>query len=194
MLLHTRLWLPACWLLALAAGFGYFLRYESTAGRAAKATAWPAQRVLGLDESGPTLVLFAHPECPCTRASLRTLSETMGRSDGRARLYVVVVGSPGLDEELSHSEIATLAREVPGASVVFDHHGETAKRFGAATSGQLFAFSPEGQTLYRGGVTLTRGHEGPSPGSDAVAAILEGRTPQIASAPVYGCAFREASR
>ena len=50
------------------------VRYKGQAGVANGAPArWPAPSRIELIPGQPTLALFAHPKCPCTRASLAEL-------------------------------------------------------------------------------------------------------------------------
>src|SRR5713101_1730239 len=52
--------------------------YAGTPGRAGSPHAnWPATCRLSLDCNRPTLLMFAHPRCPCTRASLGELELLM---------------------------------------------------------------------------------------------------------------------
>ncbi len=189
------------WLGLVGAGFFGVWRYESVPGAAAPKAAAPeavasaarpttgrrpSDGVFRLDPVRPTIVVFAHPDCPCTRATLDGLTQAMERKPGRARVVVAIVGEtrgPGV----SANERA--ARRIPGAVVTSDPQGAEARRRGAATSGQTFVFAPDGTSLFQGGLTAVRGHYGPSAGLDAVAAILRGVRPPSPSAPVFGCSL-----
>ena len=177
------------WAGLVATGFGLAWRYEATPGRAAAARDWPAGSRIARDAARPTVVQFVHPECPCSRAGLEEIADLVRRRPGRLRLVVALVGAIGLPGPLAASANARLAASIPGAEVVFDADGREARRFGAATSGQTFVFSPGGEALFRGGVTIARGHYGRSRGLDALAALADGRRAPAASAPVYGCAL-----
>jgi len=68
------LWMIAVtWLMLISAGLFAMADYGSEQGQSGAAPAhWPdgLQDMIQPDPSRPTLVLFAHPLCPCTRASL----------------------------------------------------------------------------------------------------------------------------
>ncbi len=66
------------WIAILATGFVVLAREEFTPVTAAAASsAFPAHSALALAPDVPTLILFAHPHCPCTRASVHELAELM---------------------------------------------------------------------------------------------------------------------
>jgi hypothetical protein len=48
-------------------------------------------------------------------------------------------------------------------------------------------FGRDGRGLYVGGVTPARGMEGANAGRDAIQAILEGRSLEPVTIPVFGC-------
>ena len=78
------------WLGGVLAGSAYLAHYSSTPSDPGKAPSrWPADASLALDGERPTLVLFAHPRCPCTRATLAELSKLLARCPHRARVQVV---------------------------------------------------------------------------------------------------------
>ena len=177
------------WVSLVAVGFGYVWKYEATQGVSAAHQDWPTHSGLTLDRTQTTLVLFAHPECPCTLVSVRQLADLLNGKPSRPQVYVVIVQPPGLTQEIRNSVIAKAARGISGAVVVGDPGGKEAKQFGAATSGQLFAFGPDGKERFRGGITSARGHYGPSDGLDALTAVLNGTSPNLTSTPVYGCSL-----
>src|SRR4051794_40937381 len=85
-------------LAALAAGLGGMWRYDSTPGRAADpADAWPADSTLPPPDGHPSLLLFAHPHCPCTRASLEELAGVLA-SAPNVRAHVVFGVPTGHDD------------------------------------------------------------------------------------------------
>src|SRR5712671_5581051 len=63
------------WAFLVACGFVGLARYKSTPGEMAEAPArWPQGTRLQRVAGRPTLVMFAHPKCACTRASLAELN------------------------------------------------------------------------------------------------------------------------
>jgi hypothetical protein len=62
------------WTVMLAPGWCALLRHQVTPGvNKGVPEHWPKDTALPLDSERPTLVLFAHRHCPCTRTTLREL-------------------------------------------------------------------------------------------------------------------------
>src|SRR5947209_1763397 len=65
----------ALWIAVVGMGARTLLRYANTpAPVTSPPTAWPAASKLTQAVGHPTLLVFAHPECPCTRATLGELA------------------------------------------------------------------------------------------------------------------------
>src|SRR2546422_955144 len=63
------------WLAAVSAGSLAMLRYANTPGHTAQAPLqWSAGSLIARDSQRATLVMFVHPRCPCSRASVGELS------------------------------------------------------------------------------------------------------------------------
>jgi hypothetical protein len=182
------------WLAASIAALGGMAHYASRPGVAANApVTWPEASRLPRDPRQATLVMVAHSKCACTRASLHELDRVMTRARNRATAFVIFVGPR--EEPRSHGllDIRDTARSIPGVNVIEDE--SEARRFGAATSGQVLLYDEAGGLVFRGGITPSRGHEGASVGSEALRTFLASRPPTrvAASAPpasdVFGCAL-----
>ncbi|HUR60725.1 MAG TPA: hypothetical protein VM029_23595, partial [Opitutaceae bacterium] len=79
----------AAWLIAIGLGFSTLVKYELTAGPAkAHPSQWPAATGLALDARQPSLVLFAHPRCPCSRATVAELETIATECRGRVAATV----------------------------------------------------------------------------------------------------------
>jgi hypothetical protein len=74
-------------------------------------------------------------------------------------------------------------------TVIFDQDAVEAKRFGAATSGQVMLYTASGDLAFRGGITGLRGHPGDNVGRQRLWAALEGRPPDRCDSLVFGCAL-----
>lgn len=161
------------WVLLLALGMGALAFHGHQPGEAADAPpVWPADSRLQLARRQPTLLLFVHPECPCTRASLAELARLLVRCP---ELRATVVLRPGPAVSLPSGVTA----------VQDDGLAETA-RFGAFTSGQVLLYGTDGRLRFAGGITVSRGHEGDNDGADAVARAVTGGS-GLSGGPVFGC-------
>jgi hypothetical protein len=195
---RTRaLWLLAgfAWAAALIGGFTILWRYAARPGdRAAAPARWPAASTLTRDPTRATLLMFVHPRCACSRASLVELGHLVARVRGRLAPIVAFVRPPGADDaDFARGELRTLAAALPEARLVDDAGGVEARRFGAATSGATLVYAPDGALAFSGGLTSVRGHEGNSFGQERIVALLAGRQPDRADSPVFGCALDESS-
>jgi hypothetical protein len=176
------------WVAAVGFGMRTLLRYESTPGALADAgQRWPVGSTLRRTPGQPTLVVLAHPQCVCTRASLSELNVVMQRFHGRLTAYVLYVQPHGMPESWAQSDSWRSARDIPGVVVMVDRDGAEAKRFRGYTSGQTLVYDSDGRLLYNGGLTAARGHEGDNAGRRAIIALLNGsaRGPLVHN--VFGC-------
>jgi len=193
-----RFSVPVAWTTAIIAGFWSLERYKSNGGRA-EAISIDGLRSVGRAEeqsAGPMrLVMYVHPHCPCTRASLTELAKLVEAGGGRLTTEVVVVAEPGMDAGWKQGAIVRAAEALKGVRVRTDETGEEAARVGAYTSGHTVLFAADGTPLFCGGVTRSRGHEGESSGTRAIRGLLaDSMLAAIAkneclSAPVFGCAL-----
>jgi hypothetical protein len=161
---------------AAAVAFGMrILHYENTPGRVgALSQAWPAAQIERAT-GRPTLVMLAHPHCPCTGASVGELAQIMARLQGRVAAYVLFVKPKGVGRDWDDTSLRRSAEAIRGVKVVFDPDGVEARRFGAETSGHTLLFGAHGRLLFRGGITASRGHAGDNAGKSAIVALLNTR-------------------
>lgn len=183
------------WFAMLGVGLFLLSRYKYTPGRAADAPLrWPTASVLERDPARPTLVLFAHPYCPCTKASLEEYDAIVRGAGDAVRAYVVVAD---LEEAGDAREMLARVAKMDGVRMHLDSAGAEAARFHARTSGQTVLYDPRGELVFEGGVTSARGHIGDSIGKRRVTELLR---PGVRSAlgahgaepfetSVYGCAL-----
>jgi hypothetical protein len=186
--------LIAGWLTVVAAGLGTLTYHSFVAGEQAVVPAlWPRDSALGLAAQGPTLVVVAHPQCGCTRASIAELDRLMTRIGGQLTAYVLFSVPAGMDDEGRETELFRQASAIDGVTVIADRDGVEAARFGAATSGQVYLFDAAGELRFEGGITPSRAHEGDSVGRQQIIALVEGDTTQRKASAVYGCGLWDAA-
>src|SRR5438552_3978604 len=76
-LLATAL-LGSAWIISVALGLGSLFNYGTTPGQIGVVpAAWPSVSKIGRSNDRPTVVMLAHPRCPCTRASISELAQIM---------------------------------------------------------------------------------------------------------------------
>ena len=163
------------------------LRYDTTPGLAATPeSSWPDDLLIQRARDRATLVMVAQPACSCTRASIGELESLISQYPDRAKVFIVFEKND-LRVEPQSSSLWQAALHVPGAVVQVDPAGVICNRLHAATSGQVYVFDRDGKLSFSGGITSSRGHEGGSDGSRAIAALLSGGTVETKTAPVFGC-------
>jgi len=184
-------WLVAAlvvWVAGSGAAMAALEHYSMTPGPSGVAPAvWPSDTALQRTKGHATALLFAHPRCPCTRASLLELSLALEKSDGMTDVSIVLVSSDTTGSDWADTNLR-------GATRVLDVGGEEARRFGALTSGEVVFYDEDGKLLFSGGITPSRGHEGESSGRSALEALLGGLRAPGPLAPVFGCSLHEGVR
>jgi hypothetical protein len=134
------------------------------------------------------LLVFAHPRCPCTRATIGELERIASRCGDRASITVLCF-DPGLGESWTHGEVWSAAAAIPGVRVAPDLHGHAAQRFGVHTSGHALLYAHDGRLVFEGGITALRGHAGDNLGEDSIVSWIETGEVHCASTPAHGCRF-----
>jgi hypothetical protein len=179
--MRATLWLLllAVWVTALATGMGALWAYKLTPGATGAPPAeWPSESRLRRVAGRPTLILVAHPECPCTRASLSELARLLARFPDRLTAYVLSKGP-------------LTGPPIVGVLMLPDEDGVEAARLRVRTSGQTLLYDGRGRLVFSGGLTTARGHEGDSPGSAAIAAFLKRGEAGRPTSPVFGCSLED---
>lgn len=186
------------WLLAVAGGLGYLMDYAGRPGeRGEPSETWPAESRVRHSRIKPTLVLFAHPKCPCTRATIHELSRLLSRCHEQVDCQILFYQSENEGPEWAKTYCWRSAELIPGVKLIHDHEARLATRFGVRTSGHILLYDQSGRLMFEGGITPARGHEGANLGRDKLLALIDsceqmqdaksdGRV-QTATNHVFGC-------
>lgn len=180
--------LTAIWFGLVVAGFVQMARYQSTPGQGAQA----ARRMPTVAQMTPiagagTIVMFVHPRCSCSQASVSELERLVGQIPERTATYVVCVVPPNVEAGWLDTPLVSRLKSLAGIVVLDDINGELLSAFDAKTSGETFVYDKNTNRIFHGGITRSRGHEGTSAGRVAVAALLGGRTQNSCTTPIFGC-------
>ncbi|RYZ41042.1 MAG: RedB protein [Myxococcaceae bacterium] len=188
-------WLVALWLLASALGSGLLWSHASTAGPSATPPSRLPEALAPVRRPGTwSLLVFLHPQCPCSRATLAELAKLTAHAGRRLATRVFIWAPRQAPPDFVRSELWTRAQALSGVEVVADVDGQAARAMGARTSGQVVLFSPEGIERFSGGITPARGHEGDSEGNRTLRALVDTQAPGSPVAPVFGCALETPPR
>ncbi len=175
-------------MLMIGVGLGLLWDYENAPGpNAAPPSRWPADSRLHLATDRATLIMLAHPHCPCTRASIGELARLMAQAQGRVTAYVLLLKPAGSSDDWEKTDLWQSAAIIPGVNVIVDDDGVEARCFRAATSGQTVLYDAEGRLLFSGGITGSRGHSGDNAGRSAIVSLLNKGEAERAETFVFGC-------
>jgi hypothetical protein len=178
----------ASWGITVVLGFVLLLDYQFAQGESLPTPAeWPPGTGVVRDPGRPTLLIFLHPRCPCSEASLEELARLLARVPGRATAMAILVKPPGARDAWEEGEIGEGVLRIPGVRLVVDTDGAEARRFGMRTSGAVAVYDAGGRLVFSGGITAARGHRGDSTGSHAILSLLDGNGPGLTGTPVFGC-------
>jgi len=176
------------WLFAIGAGLWILSGYAITPGPAVTPPLhWPPETRLHRAPDRATLVMLAHPRCPCTRASIGELAALMTRCPGRLMAYVLFLKPAGFPVDWEKTDIWYSAAAIPGVRVLSDDEGREAAHFRAATSGETLLYAPDGRLLFSGGITGARGHAGDNAGRRSLVSLLTTGKAERTVTPVFGC-------
>lgn len=173
------------------ASFG-LMRYATAAGEVgAPPELWPESSAVVRASDAPTLLLFVHPRCPCTRASLGELEALLAAAPQPLRTQVVFHRPDGVPDGWEQSDLWDRAAAMSGVLLCADESGVEARRFGVRTSGHALFYDAAGRLQFSGGITRARGHAGESAGGAALQALVQNRVPGLHEAAVFGCGLFE---
>jgi len=177
--------LTTVWTMTIVVGFGLVVNFETKPAESAQsASAWPADSQLRLADEGATVIMFLHPGCPCSSASLDQLDRLLSETKAPVKTYLVIVG-PTDTADVGPNE--TRAATISNALLWRDEAGEEAHLFGSQTSGDVFVFDRTGHLRFEGGITAARGHVGANAASAAALSAIEGVSTAECHMPVFGC-------
>lgn len=182
----------AVWAIAVGAGFTVLMQYASASGEQTRAPSrWPTESALSRSSERPTLLVFVHPHCACSHASVLELGRLLRRAPRRVEPLVVFVQPEGVPAGWGRSRLRRLAESLPGVRVIEDDGDTEARRFGAHTSGATLLYDEDGALRFAGGLTASRGHEGNSFGQERIVSLLRAGHADRDDSPVFGCPLRE---
>ena len=176
------------WLLFIFLGMRVLWDYDYSAGNTATAPSeLPPIHGISGNTGRATLLMFVHPHCPCSRASVVELAVIMTRSQHRVNGYVMFLQPAHYSHEWVQTELWDSSAVIPEVKPLVDNEGRYAKMFGAKTSGQTILYNAAGHLLFEGGITESRGHMGDNLGQMQIISLLNRESITSRETPVYGC-------
>jgi hypothetical protein len=192
---QRRIWMIAILIvcsISTVAGFAAMYKFDQTAGAVSDVPVqWPASTVLEGPATHGSLLVFVHPYCSCTVATVHELATLHAdrKSPGERPAMTILFYRPA-NSAWKQGKLWDSARhDLPGARIIWDDGGREARRFGACTSGYALLYGARGNLLFKGGVTGSRGHEGDNFGIDELRTSIDTGRPAHRSSLVFGCDF-----
>lgn len=185
--------LTVVWLAAVGWGFVHILHYEGTPGRQGGEVFDPAALRARVEPRKFMLVVALHPECPCSRATVEAIDRLVAERPDRMAVHGIFLDTAAGGGRPEASGLWARLGRVPGATVHKDVPGGWCGGDGFRTSGEAILYGPDGDVRFHGGLTIARGHQGPSRGYAAVLAAIDGstRAGEITRTPVFGCSLSD---
>lgn len=184
----------ALWLVCAVSGFVVLMDYQTAAGaKGATPAKWPEGGPLQLEEGRPNLVMFLHPKCACSQASMEELNRLLARAVVKPSVRLVFYKPSESADDWTATPLRRSAGLIPGAVIIDDTNAKDARLFGADTSGDTRLYDGKGNLLFDGGITPGRGHQGDNAGADAILRLLAGESAGVRQTPVYGCSLGQCS-
>lgn len=195
----VAIFVAAVWLLGATSVVGALAYYsQQPAAWSAPPRQLPHVSTLQKSLSHPTLLLFLHPKCACSEASVESLFRVLAQSsDVTPPPDITAIFYQPLSTSEAFVTTSALYEKVSGDAhirKIIDPSGRIAQAFHVTTSGSVVLYSASGQRLFWGGITPARGHHGDSVGQTRLTQALHGQF--VSSefvAPVFGCALFESS-
>lgn len=190
------LWLlTTVWGIAIVIGYSCLLWYNMNPGQIRIApNRWPDSCSKRPDQELPTLLVFIHPKCPCTQATLIELEKLLAETNGKVRCNILLCCPSRLIPEWISSSLVERCCSIEGVIVDIDMNGALATTFNATSSGLCLLYSTAGELQFHGGLTSERGHIGESIGRDAIRKILRNDVSYVECSPVFGCELVQLNR
>lgn len=178
------------WMALLLAGFSILGREEfAPVSSVSPVMIFPHDSAIQRARDQPTLLFFAHPQCPCTRASLHDLDRLLAETPNKVSVVVVFTLPKGVPAGWENGDLWQSAATMPGVCIFRDVGGREATRFGVKGSGHVLLYDLSGALLFSGGITSSRGHEGDNPGRSAVISFILSGHALVSRTPVFGCSL-----
>ena len=167
------------WLAVVALAQSPWLQWENAPGaEAVQLKGWPEGSTIPRDRTSRYVLMFVHPQCPCTRTSLRLLEQAADLH--KAVQWRVVAWRPRKSDWRPETTLP----------VFMDEGGAETKRFGVTTSGHVLSLdSGAGVVLFSGGLTNVRGSSEAGMGFELLQASLRAEPPTRASSLTFGCSL-----
>jgi hypothetical protein len=176
------------WGLVVGSGIVLLEIYTARPGEAGSPPVlWPEKSLASRDVCRPTLLIFLHPRCRCSRASVAELGTIPSRMGHRVPAHALLFTPTHFPEGRGRSMIEDNLAAFHEVQTWPDREGVEATRSRGATSGHVMLYDERGRLAYSGGITSARGHRGDNDGRAAVIDRILNKGGHQWCSPVFGC-------
>jgi len=157
---NKMLWVFLVWTGLVLSGLTGLSLYSHTPNvEHLRQTEWN-EVLLGPRSEGYTLIYLLHPQCPCTLASNFEIQRILQREYPDLNILTII-----------RTNDTTISSPI-GGDILYDANGYLSRTLGINTSGHVILYNSEGNAIYSGGVTPSRGHRGNSFGGHSLRQLL----------------------
>ncbi|PZM81110.1 MAG: RedB protein [Candidatus Melainabacteria bacterium] len=179
------------WISLLFVGHLVLYEYELTPSPLANSKrVFPQSSDVQLAHGRQNIVMFLHPSCPCSEASVDEFHELMRAGEKDSVGTVVFYMPPEKEPEWSLAPIVQRVKRIRNVTIEYDTDGSRAETFGVTTSGHVLIYDGRGILQFTGGITGSRGHTGENHYFDLAKQCILARRAKYTTTPVFGCALR----
>lgn len=180
--------LVCAWVVAVLTGGFLQIQYSMSSGRSGEVTRqWPTSTNILKHRDSKQLLIFLHPKCACSVASLMELAKFQDRTQQIVPIQAIFFCPDEEDESWVNEKLWTIAESIEGCERFVDFGAIEAQRFGIETSGHVLLFNGLGLRMFSGGVTSSRGHVGDNLGVRTLTSLIDGEAVVTTELPVFGC-------
>lgn len=148
---------------------------------------WPAKTKITFSLRQPSLLMFVHPRCPCTRASLEELNRLVTNFPNRLNCWIIFLKPETVTDNWYQTDLWRKANKMKDLRVYLDQNGKEATLFSVKSSGRVLLYDTNMHLIFSGGLTASRGHEGDNLGKSTIEKYLKTHKLTTNSSPSFGC-------
>lgn len=183
-----KILLATVWLASVLGGFGALAWYKAQPGPIGTIhKKWPDAVTISPDAFKYSLMIFAHPKCECSDATIEELVNVLKESPDRLNVRIFFYHPKGTSSDWAKTALWNKASQTPGVELFTDEGGIMARYFGAKTSGQTYLYNTRGELMFAGGITQSRGHIGDNKGRRAIATAVRTGNASAEFTNAFGC-------
>jgi hypothetical protein len=148
---------------------------------------WPKESVIQPGAGRSTLLVFLHPRCPCSVATIEELSAILARGGQHVFVHAIMVAPKHLSEAWRDTDTSRAITALSAVALFLDSGGTEARRFRIETSGHVVVYNSRGHLTFSGGITSGPGRGGNDDARARLLARILGEKPDRSKFPVFGC-------